>query len=367
MLDLILDGECHNGQRSQRLGNNHWRFEARGDDGHYCYYFHCTLHAQDEGEVTLDVVPDADLLPASAESFRRHRPESLWISRGRAWTRHPVAGDGTDDVVRVRIWMEAGETVSVSRMHPYPYSAILARLGKLASHVETRQTSLGRSAEGHEIAAIEIGTGLERLLVLAGQHPAEFGGTEAALGIADWLLSRLPEPRALLDRHTVTVVPCLNPDGNIGGRCGHNARGQDLYRSFPDAARGATPEAPEAACLWRWAEEHRPALALNFHTYTQPSPGGSFPWEGIYTPPDEAFADAAARDRQRTLDDRLAWETDGLSHSGAFATHAPASFECQLAALGIPSVFYEVQDAVGPFRHRRTGVHVLRTALSLIG
>jgi hypothetical protein len=31
--------------------------------------------------------------------------------------------------------------------------------------------------------------------------------------------------------------------------------------------------------------------------------------------------------------------------------------------LGIPSVFYEVQDVVGPFRNRRTGVQVLQTAL----
>jgi hypothetical protein len=31
--------------------------------------------------------------------------------------------------------------------------------------------------------------------------------------------------------------------------------------------------------------------------------------------------------------------------------------------VGIPSVFYEVQDLLGPHRHQRTGVHVLRTAL----
>jgi len=365
-MELILDGECHNGRAQKRQGDRDFRFEARGDDGHYCYYFHFTLRATEEGEAVIEVAPDAELLPASAASFRRHRPEFVWVSRGHQWARHPIEREAPDDIVRLRIRLDAGETVSVSRMHPYPYSDVRARLAELGSRPEARVTSLGSSAEGREIEALEIGTGGKRLLVVAGQHPAEFGGTRAALGIADWLLSRLPEAQELRARFTVTIVPVLNPDGNIGGRCGHNAGGQDLYRAFLDAAQGVVPQAPEAACLWRWVRERCPVLTLNFHTYPQPAPGGSFPWEGLYTPPDEAFADGTARQLQRLLNDRLAWETDGLSHSGAFATHVPGSLEFQLAALGIPSVFYELQDAVGPFRHRRTGVQVLRTALAAL-
>jgi hypothetical protein len=201
-------------------------------------------------------------------------------------------------------------------------------------------------------------------LILAGQHPAEFGGIQAVMGIADWLLSRLPEARGLCERYRFTLVPILNPDGNVQGRCGRNARGKDLYRAFEGAAEGATPTAPEAACLWSWIESQRPMLSLNFHTFTQPRPAGDFPWEGMYTTPDEAFATATARERQRQLDDRLAWETDGLSHSGRFATHIPASLEYQLAALEVLTGFYEVQDVVGPYRQRHTGVQVLRAALA---
>jgi Zinc carboxypeptidase len=366
MLELIWDGECHNGHHAGQLSAWHWRFEARGDDSHYSYYFHVTLHAADAGEAVIDVAPDRDLLPGSLASFRRHRPESVWLSRGDAWERHPVAPDAPPDVVRVRVTLAAGETVRLSRMRPYPYSAVVARVEELAAHPEARSFSLGRSAEGREIAALEIGTGAERILVLAGQHPAEFGGTQAAIGIADWLLARLPDARAVRARYRVTVVPVLNPDGNVGGRCGHNARGEDLYRAFPGAAGGARPEAPEAACLWDHVHAHRPALTLNFHTFTQPSPAGDFPWEGLYTAPDEAFVTKAAREQQRRLDDRLAWETDGLSQHGGFARHVPASLEYQLATLGVPTVFYEVQDAVGPYRQRQTGVHVLRTALRAI-
>lgn len=363
MLELILDGECHNGHRAEPCGAWHWRFQARGDDGHYGYYFHFTLRASEAGEAVIDVAPDGDLLPESARSFRAHRPASVWLARGAHWERHPVEPDGPPDSLRLRVPMEAGEAVRVSRMRPYPYSAVVARVQELATSPVARGIALGRSVEGREIVALDVGGGADRVLALAGQHPAEFGGSRAVMGIAEWLLSRHPEAEATRDRCRVTLVPVLNPDGNVAGRCGQNARGEDLYRAFAEAAAGARPEAPEAACLWEWVQAHRPALTLNFHAYTQPSPAGDFPWEGLYTAPDEAFTGEEARERQRRLDDRMACDTDGLSQHGGFAEHAPGSLEYQLAALGVPTVFYEVQDAVGPFRQRRTGAHVLRVAL----
>jgi hypothetical protein len=367
MLELILDRECHNGKRPERLGPWHWRFEARGDTGHYCYYFHSTLRAAEAGVAIVDVAPDQDLLPDSAASFRPHRPETVWLSRGRHWERHRVEADAPDDTVRVRVAMNAGEAVSVSRMRPSPYSAAVARVQELAENPEARAVSLGRSARGREIAALEVGTGSEQLLVLAGQHPAEFGGTQAVLGNADWLLSSLEPAQVLHARYRFTLFPVLNPDGNVEGRCGHNARGVDLYRAFPGAANGVSPEAEEAACLWQWVETHRPALSVNFHTFTQPSPAGDFPWEGLYTCPDELFPSDAARQHQRQIDDALTWETAGLSQHGGFSHHVPGALESQLAAREIPSVFYELQDATGPHHQCRTAVHVLRTALQAIG
>lgn len=365
MADLILDGECHNGRYPERLGDHHWRFEARGDNAHYCFYFHFTLRAEEAEEVVVDVAPDRNL-PEGRRSFRSHRPEEVWRTLGSGWARHPTEADAPDDGVRIRLRLEAGESVSVSRMRPYPYSAVVARLAELTAHPEARTISLGSSAQGREIAALSAGVGAEQILVLAGQHPAEFGGTQAVMGIAEWLLSRIAEARALRSRFTVCLVPVLNPDGNVGGHNGCNARGDDLYRAFGAVGEGREPEAPEAACLWRWIQGHQPVLTLNFHTYTQASPTGDFPWEGLYTAPDAAFTHAPAHERQRLLDDTLAWETAGLSQSGRFAHHVPASLEYQLAALGIPTVFYEVQDAVGPFRQRRTGGHVLRTALKAL-
>jgi zinc carboxypeptidase len=363
---LILDGECHNGQYAQSLGPGHWRFEARGDTGHYCYYFQFTLNSPDAGEAVVEVAPDRELMPESAGSFRRHRPEFVWLLQGGDWKRHPVEPDGPGDCLRIRVKLGAGETVTVSRMRPLPYSAVAWWVEESARRPEVCAQSLGASAGGRDIAALEVGTGERPVLALAGQHPAEFGGTQAVLGIAEWLLSSLPEAREARARYRFTLVPVLNPDGNVQGRCGHNGRGQDLYRSFPDAARGEPLAAAEAAHLWAWIERERPALSLNFHCFTQPSPSGSFPWEGMYTAPDEAFVTEAWRAKQRRLDDRLAWETDGLSQSGQFALHLPAALEYQLARREVLSVFYETQDAVGVFRQRRCGVQVLCAALRTI-
>jgi hypothetical protein len=365
MAELLLDGECHNGQNAERLGDDHWRIEARGDNAHYCYYFHFTLRAVEAEMAVVDVAPDRTL-PDALRSFRSHRPEAVWRTLGGGWARHPVATDAPPDCIRVRLSLNAAEIVSISRMRPYPYSAVVVRLAELAAHPEARSFSLGSSAQGREIAALSVGSGADQVMVLAGQHPAEFGGSHAVMGIAEWLLSRTSEARALRSRFTMTVIPVVNPDGNVGGHTGCNVRGEDLYRAFGDAAKGVLPEAPEAACVWKWIREHQPVLTLNFHTYTQAAPTGDFPWEGLYTAPDAAFDGSAARARQRGLDDALAWETDGLSQSGRFAHHVPEALEYQLASIGIPTVFYEVQDVVGPFRQRRTGVHVLRSSLKAL-
>jgi hypothetical protein len=81
---LILDGECHNGQYAQSLGPGHWRFEARGDTGHYCYYFQFTLNSPDAGEAVVEVAPDRELMPESAGSFRRSLSGSCRAATGSA-------------------------------------------------------------------------------------------------------------------------------------------------------------------------------------------------------------------------------------------------------------------------------------------
>jgi hypothetical protein len=361
MVELTLEGECHNGTRPKRSDAWSWRFEARGDDGHYCYYFHATLHASASGVANVYILPDSDLLPDSAGSFERHLPNHIWIRRDGEWEIRQVAQTHSNSLLHLQIPMQEGETVSFSRMRPYPYSKVIKRARELAERAQV--DSLGVSAEGRDIPALAIGTGKTRILILGGQHPAEFSGTEAVFGIADWLLTNLPEAQSIREKYTLCLIPLLNPDGNVAGRCGRNAQGVDLYRAFEGAASGELPSAAEAVCLWKRVEALQPILSLNFHTFPQPALSGSSPYEGLYTPPDEAFLDTNARARQRLLNSRMAWDTNGLSQYGAFSEHIPSALEWQLALRGVPSVFYELQDTMGAHWQRRAGVQVLRAAL----
>lgn len=366
MYRLILDAEAHNGKNPVALGPGHWAIDAHGDNGHYCYYFHFSVDADASGEVIVDVGSDPEWRPESDHSFRSHRPETVWISRGRGWEQHAPDTGGPVDRLRIRVPAASGERLTVARMLPCPYSEVTRRLAELASAAGVTVDSLGFSEEGREIPALTLGSGPRRALVLAGQHPAEFGGVRAALGIAHWLLSRAPGAASHREAWTVTFVPVVNPDGNVKGLTGANAYGIDLYRSFDGASSGRMPEPAETAALWRWIAAHSPEVTLNFHCYTHRARTGGFPWEGLYTVPDEAFRCDTARERQRTLDDTMTWETAGLSQSGRFALHVPGALEWQLAEMGIPNVFYEVQDTLGAHHQGRVGVPVFRSALSAL-
>src|SRR4051794_11054409 len=163
MVEIFLDGECRNGQRAERLASDHWRLEARADTDHYGYYFNFQLRAGAAGEVVVDVAPDSDR-PGGLASFRRHRPDAVWVSRGPGWQRHPTSPDAPADCVRVRLTLEAGLPVSVSRTRPVGLSAVTERLADLAAHLPARSVSPGQSAEGRPIPGLEVGEGSRRIL-----------------------------------------------------------------------------------------------------------------------------------------------------------------------------------------------------------
>lgn len=373
---LTTDRETQNGIRAERIGDRHWRCEARADTDHYSYYFHVSLISDADGAGILDIHPDTDR-PGAVESFRRHRPDAVWVrsvgaagienSAGSAeaeWRRVGVDPDAPDPSVRVRLPLAAGIEHHIARMRPTPYSEILERLQALADRPGVCLTSLGHSSQGREIPLLEIDGGGPSVWVIAGQHSTEFGGVEAALGIAEGLAAgnlELGDPGC-----RCLIAPVVNPDGNVGGHPGCTTEGVDLYRAFTGAVDGQTPGCAEAAALWSALREIPPALVLNMHCYTGCSAAGRYPWEGLYTVSDAAFRSEGARERQRRLDSLMARETGGLSQHGRFSTHAEGSLEHQLAALGTPTVFYEHQDAHGPAHQHRTGLAILRHAQSIL-
>ncbi|MFO0614622.1 MAG: M14 family metallopeptidase [Polyangiaceae bacterium] len=133
-----------------------------------------------------------------------------------------------------------------------PYASWLRQIRALAiPSAEFRLLRYGRSVEGEPLFALDVGEVTARgraAVVLAGVHPNEWIGVEAAFallerlrGSARWLgADRAVGRRAL-------VFPIVNPDGirrveanlRAGARrfVRHNARGVDLNRNF-DASWG---------------------------------------------------------------------------------------------------------------------------------
>ncbi|MEQ8766560.1 MAG: DUF2817 domain-containing protein [Planctomycetota bacterium] len=131
----------------------------------------------------------------------------------------------------------------------------------------TFRRSIGRSVEARPIEAIELGTGEDRILILASIHGDEAAGTPLVEALAD-LLVTTPE---LLAGHRVIIVPEVNPDG-VAYRRRHNVNGVDLNRNFPagnyraNRTGGEEPlSEPESLALRDLVLEVSPSRVVTIH------------------------------------------------------------------------------------------------------
>jgi hypothetical protein len=182
-------------------------------------------------------------------------------------------------------------------LSPYPSPARRnTELAYLTGLLGGEQVTYGHSVEGRPLVAAHIPStqpSERSVLVCANIHGVEFIGNRVATGF----LRLLPQ-LGLLERASVWVAPCLNPDGYArtwaeGGdaplgalRC--NARGVDLNRNFPlpwsarptkmpfagqsapGAAtdRGLAPSSePEVSHLIALLERIRPHVGVNLHSF----------------------------------------------------------------------------------------------------
>ena len=180
---------------------------------------------------------------------------------------------------------------------------------------------------------------------MRGRSAHEHSATWGALGIADFISSRLPEAEALRKAFEVFVLPVINPDGNVAGTT-FNAEGLDLYRAFVDDPEAENPSPHECRLLWDWIRQSRPALWMNFHAYTGWQVNSEFPCHGWYEVEDRGIiSDPAQRRLYDAVCDTLRLKTDaGSSHAKA-SLHRPDSLCYQMAnRFGIPHIFYELNN-----------------------
>jgi hypothetical protein len=141
------------------------------------------------------------------------------------------------------------------------HAELAERLAALAAKHPGRLTleGLGRSVEGREIQLVTLGHGPRRVMLWSQMHGDEPSATPALVDLADTLLdSDAAEPRLILERLTLLLVPMLNPDGaeRYGRR---NAQAIDINR---DALRLTTPEGQLLKSL---RERYQPELGFNLH------------------------------------------------------------------------------------------------------
>jgi len=145
--------------------------------------------------------------------------------------------------------------------HKDPYAAVIQTPQRVCGEI------LGYSLQGRPIELLTVGTGEEVILVIATIHGNEYAGTPLVYKLVD-VLKRRP---ALLDSHTILIVPVANPDGVALGTRG-NAAGIDLNRNFPAMNRinnqkhgiaGLTE--PESQILYDLILCHKPARIVSLH------------------------------------------------------------------------------------------------------
>ena len=144
-----------------------------------------------------------------------------------------------------------------------------------ASHVAAlvRRTKRSRRGEARILGETPLGAPLHLLrfgrlddvgrsiFVIAQQHPGESMAGWFVEGLVDRLLHGDRIARKVLAEATVSVVPCMNPDGVSLGNHRTNARGLDLNRQWSQPAEGA----PEVSLVRKAMQERGVDLFLDVH------------------------------------------------------------------------------------------------------
>lgn len=138
--------------------------------------------------------------------------------------------------------------------------------------------SIGTSVQGRSITAYKFGGGASSLLFVGATHGDE---KSSAYILQSWVDYLEANPDAIPGRHSVTIIPILNPDGYAANKR-TNANNVDLNRNFPsnnwkqsvvmpdkstnpNGGGGAPLSEPESKALASYISTQNTRLALTYH------------------------------------------------------------------------------------------------------
>ena len=127
--------------------------------------------------------------------------------------------------------------------------------------------SLGQSVQGRDITALQIGSGSEVVLIVAGIHGNEKATVAGVLNLAhvfDNLYQTAPDWEHLLDSHIkVVIVPCNNPDGYVSNTRNNN-NNVDLNRNY-DYGENTPFSQPETRAIMNYVGNNTIKAYVGFH------------------------------------------------------------------------------------------------------
>ncbi|MCR9227164.1 MAG: M14 family metallopeptidase [Flavobacteriaceae bacterium] len=117
---------------------------------------------------------------------------------------------------------------------------------------------IGKSVNGVDINAIQIGKGNKKVLMWSQMHGNESTTTKAVWDIVNFLQSDDSAALHILKECTISIIPILNPDGaNKYTRV--NGNEIDLNRDAKNLTQ------PESIAFRRWFESFQPDFCFNLH------------------------------------------------------------------------------------------------------
>jgi murein tripeptide amidase MpaA len=156
------------------------------------------------------------------------------------WFRVETSFDGRELTIRHTPEQDA---VTYAYFAPYPASRYGAYVGKMKASPALAHDVLGKTLDGQDIDYFRAGTGARQFWIIARQHPGETMGSWWMEGFLDALASaRAGAAKALLEKATLHIVPCMNLDGARRGHLRTNAAGKDLNRAWRNTTMEESPE-----------------------------------------------------------------------------------------------------------------------------